>query len=222
MKELKELISAIGQKRFIILVILLAINAGLGGLWQKVLLPQKDALTNEMAAVQSERNKLQQEITELPVKHALLEANEKRYQSLKDNGMFNPQDRIEARTKVDLLREESGLRGINYQIEAQEVLQNNLLTTPDQEIIRSKMSIEMSALSDVEALGFIEKMKTEFSGLVIVNDIKLERGEEVTYENLSKLTRGEAIDFIKGKAEFVWYSIVPKPVNAGAATGAPQ
>lgn len=209
MNQLQELMSAVGRKRFIILAVLAVICAGLGFTWQKILLPKHTELTSEIARVQSERSKLQKEITELPIQHALLEETEKRYTILKDRGFFVNQDRIVARTRMDTVRAASKLHGISYKIEPQKKVENSTFTSTTDEVVLSEVSVEMRGLTDAEALNFIERMQTEFSGLVVLKEVELKRENEVTPENLQKISKGESFDFITGKASFDWYSIIP-------------
>lgn len=210
MNQLRELMGAVGRKRFILLVIFLAVCAVLGGVWQKILLPQHQTLTAELNQVQSERSRLQHEIIELPIRHAALEETEKRYNDLRDRGFFVNQDRIEGRTRMSILRSKTKLHGINYKIEPQEKVDNpNFISETDQ-IVASKVSVEMRGLTDMDLLDFTDRMQNEFSGLVVLKGIKMKRDEEISEENLKKLSQGEQVDFTTGEANFAWYSIIPK------------
>ena len=210
MNQLKETISAIGQKRFTLLVVLAVICTLLGGAWQKVMLPQHQQLTGEISSVQGERSRIQKEITELPVRHALLEANENRYNALKQSGFFVNQDRIEARARMDILRDEAMLNSISYKIEPQKIMENTNFTSETEEIVMSQINVDINSMTDLEALNFIERMQGEFSGLVVLKGLKLERKEEPTPETLGKISRGEVVDMVTGNAKFDWYSIIPK------------
>lgn len=209
MKQLQEIMSAIGPKRFITLVVIGVICAALGGAWQKVLLPQHEKLKGELSQVQSERSRLQTEIAELPGKHAALEASEHRYDVLRQKGFFVTQDRIEARVRMSGLRSESRLNGLTYRIEPQEKKDNPNFTSETEQVVVSGIETEMRSLTDLEALEFVERMQNEFSGLVVLKSLSMERKEEPTTENLKELSQGRAVDFITGKASFEWYSIVP-------------
>lgn len=211
MKQLQEIMSAIGRKRFVLLVILAAICLGLAGIWQKVLLPQHQQLSAELTQVQSARNQLRTEINELPGKHAILEANENRYTTLRDRGFFLNQDRIEARARMIILRQEADIYGITYKIEPIEQLEDNSFVSETDQIVMSKIEVELRSVTDLEALDFVERMQQEFSGLVVLKELTLERADDaVSPENLQKLSKGEAVELVKGKASFDWYSIIPK------------
>lgn len=210
MKQLQEMMSAIGRKRFIILLVLGVICTILGGVWHQLLVPQHKQLTTEIASIQGERSRLQTEIADLPLRHTALQESEKQYMVLRQRGFFTGQDRIEARARMNLLRDNAGMSGIGYKIEPQEILENTNFVSETDEIVMSKINLEIRSLTDLEALNFIERMQAEFSGLVVLKSFELKRAEEPTQENLQKLSTGEAVDFVTGQASFDWYSIVPK------------
>ena len=218
MNQLKEIMSAVGRKRFIILAILAVVCLGLGGAWQKMLLPQHQKLKAELSQVQGERSRLQTEISELPLKHADLETSEKRYIALQQRGFFASQDRIEARTRINILRDQSKLYSISYKIEPLEIMENSSFSSETEQIVMSKVNVEIHSMTDLEALDFVERMQAEFSGLVVLKDLSLKRVGDASAENLQKLSKGEAVELVSGEASFAWYSIVPK----ASALSSPQ
>lgn len=214
MRQIKEFMTLVGRKRFIMLVIMLGLAGGLAALWQKYLLPQNQILTGERASIEGERNRLQQEILELPAKYQKLKENESTYNTLKEKGLMLDQDRIEARSRLDRLRTIAGLRGIQYNIEPQEIVTHSNDYAMYYDVIRSRITVGFKGLTDIEMRDFIEKMNTDFSGLVLLKSAEFERDAALTPENLMQLSMKTPVDFVIGKAAFEWYSVIEKPKDA--------
>lgn len=217
MSKISELQATIGRKRFVGLLVLLVLNVLLAAAWQQYLLPQSDELTNEKNATESDRSRLQQEIIDLPAKYDALKKNEARYDALMAHGFTQPQDRIVARQKLDNLRAESGLRGISYNIQPLEVVKGDQDYALTDQMVRSQIDVTFESLTDVEIRDFIDKMRDQFNGLIVLKEIALERKDPLNEENLLKLSKKTPVDFITGKATFSWYDLVPKPGDGSTA-----
>lgn len=213
MIKLKEVIALVGKKRFLALVFFLIATAASVFLWMQVLLPQNQTLTNELAALDAERNRLQQEIADLPARYAALIESEKKLEIIVKKGFYQAQDRILSRAKLDELRVSSGLRGISYDIAPQEIIDYPQLVPFNKKLVRSKITVEFKSLSDLEIRDFIKKMLDDFSGLVILEQVKLEQASVVDQQNLSNLSKKIPVDFVKGQAVFYWYSVLDKPAE---------
>lgn len=210
MTKLKEFIGIIGRKRLVVLLVMLGIVAIMGGVWENILKPDFEKATLDLTVVQAERARFQKEITELPAKHAALVRNEKRYEELQLTGFFGSQDRIEARSKIDALRLEAGVRGITYKIDPQIVVDHAALSSSEDQLILSPITVSMKGLTDREMRFFLEKMQTKFPGLIVAKQYKFTRTSDVTQEELRRLSEKEATDFVSCEFLLSWYNIVPK------------
>src|SRR5690606_18591381 len=111
--NIREVMTIVGRKRFIIVAVLVLINAALVGYWQKVLIPQSGRLQGEKTGVDSELARLRQEIIDLPAKYAQMKKDEERYEALVAAGLKEEQDRIAASRIIDTLRAKSGLSAVD-------------------------------------------------------------------------------------------------------------
>lgn len=217
MRKLKKLISLLGRTRFVMLIVLIALNGVLAAAWQKIYLPKHQALTQQKSTVDSTRNRLQQEIVALPERFDILKKNDDRYIQLEESGLFQVQDRIEARARMESIRTRAGLRGIDYAISPQE----NVFIRDDHVLegvlVRSNIEVDVKGLTDFEMRDFITRMNKDFSGLVVTKTVKLSLGRKLDEDSLRELGSKTPIDFVKGKVSFAWYSILPKPVDPNAA-----
>ena len=210
MTRIKELIGLMGRKRFIILIIALALTGAMGYAWQYYLVPQNETLTREKSSVESALNSLRAEIEGLPAKYADLAEKEARYTMLQEKGFTQDQDRISARERLDRLRVESGLRGIQYNINPQTVVSHPEDYMMAHNIVQSEINVGLKGLTDLEMREFINKMTSQFSGLVVFRAAEFKRESPVTPENLARLSNKMPVDFVTGTASFTWYSLVEK------------
>lgn len=213
MKQLHDIMVLIGRKRLVILLVVLAIAAILGGVWQKVMLPRSEAGANEKSAIDSERSRLQRELEALPIKYQELLDNERKYEELLKSSFVSTQDRIAARARIDAVRVAAGLRGISYTIAPVENAKHPEQDGVDGTLSLSRIKVEMRGLSDIEMRDFIHSMRRDFGGLVTLRAIEFKREKPLTQDNLEQLKNGKPVDFILGKADFDWYTIIPNPVE---------
>jgi hypothetical protein len=210
MNELKQMISVIGQRRSVVLFVLIAINVVLFLGLENIFSPQNEEASSMAGRVKSEFSSISTEINELPERHKALKINDDKYVSLMMKGLFADQDRIEARAKIDKLRGQSGLRGVEYKIEPQKKIDDAAIAGINGQIVLTEIGVQIKSLTDREMRAFIDNMREEFSGLVMVKDIKFERSNPVSDENLLKLTKKEPVDFVTGNVSFEWYSMIIK------------
>ncbi len=213
MRKIREFIALVGFKRFIMLVLLVIVSGVVASFWHFQLKPQNLTLLSERNIADGDRRRLQAEIRELPDRYAKLITNEARFDVLAQKGFFAEQDRISARTRLDTLRSLAGLRGISYDIKPQEKVDHPQSYALNKELVRTAMSVEFKGLTDLEMRDFIKKMQNEFSGLIVVENVDFELKDELDSANLRKLSQRELVDFISGKANFYWYSIIDKSVD---------
>jgi hypothetical protein len=217
MSGYSQLTAMIGKRRFFILVVLLVVTGIITYAWQKILLPQNQILLMEQQQMDGERMRLQREIRELPDKYAKLTALEKRFEALKERGFINSQDRITARSRLDTLRTEAGLRGIQYNIKPQEKVDYPESYALSRILVRSNLDFDFKGLTDLEMRDFIAMIQNNFSGLVILQNFSLERGQDLNETNLQSLSLKQPVDFVTGKASFLWYSLIDKPNDDGTS-----
>jgi hypothetical protein len=71
----------------------------------------------------------------------------------------------------------------------------------------SEIKLTFNALTDKDALGFIEKLTDSLPGYVIISKIALKKSEEGKYSNerLMNISKGDFSGIIEGNVEFSWY-----------------
>lgn len=222
MKQLQEIIDLIGKQRFIVLAVMLAIAVSATFMWQQVLLPASEEIERENKTIESDRARLQSELIELPVRYKTLKENEARYDELIQSSFISTQDRISARARMSSIREAAGLRDMTYSISPIEKMTTQSAQGLDGELVRSKISVTMKGLSDIEMREFVDVMREDFGGLILLRSAEFKLEKPITPENLKKLVSGENIEFVSGKVSLEWYSILPALVNPAQDSGGLQ
>lgn len=222
MTQLKELMDIIGKKRFITLMVLLVIAGGLGFLWQQVLIPAGEDIEREKQTIESDRSRLQRELVELPVRYKTLLENEARYDALMQTDFISSQDRLSARSRINAVREASNLRGMTYAIAPLERVTDQSTQGLEGQLVRSRISVTMQGLSDIEMRDFVQNMQADFGGLIILRDAEFKREKEFSTDSLKELSEGKLTHFVSGKVTLEWYSIIPPVTTATPSEGAGQ
>lgn len=217
MKQLQEIMDLIGKKRFIGLVVLLVITGAMGFLWQQMLLPQSEEIEREKKTIESDRSRLQTELVQLPIRYAELKANEAKYEELIQSSFVSSQDRISARTRIEGIRANSLVRGLNYTISPQEKVTHPNEQRIEGTLVRSTINVTLQGLSDMEMRDFIENMQEDFGGLVLLRSVEYKLDKPFSSENLKTLSDNKVLNFVTGKIVLHWYTIVPPQVDPNAS-----
>lgn len=214
MKQIKEFMQIIGAKRFMFLVVLLGFTLLLAGVWKEVMQPQYERANSRKVAVEAERNRLQREIVDLPVRYKELSENEIKYKKILGTGFLTGQDRIVARADMDAIRMRTGVRAISYSIAPQEIVPHPESANAGGDVIRTKISVDMRGLTDLEMRDFIRRMQTGFRGIVVTKTLAFKKDLDPEEDRLRDLTNKKAVDFVSGRIEFEWYTVEMRPVEA--------
>lgn len=216
MNRLRQFVTTIGRARLVMLVILIVLTSALGWAWQKYLLPEQDNRGAERTGLQSEQRQLALDIEALPSKYEALAKNEVRYLGVLETGFVGEQNRIVARTRLDNLRAEAGLRGIRYNIEPQQRPDRPQDYALQKDLIQTKFAVDFRGLTDLEIRDFLSRMRESFGGLVVTRAVELERDADLNETQLLQLSQQRPVDFVKGKVDFDWYTLVPRPLESAA------
>lgn len=206
-----NLVHIIGIQRFAKLIILLVINGLLAAGIYYYVMPETEVATKEFKTVKNEVIRLRNDINTIEIRLAELKENEKQYDRLVKRGFISDQDRLDIRSSIDDMRERSGVKTLTYNIQPIEYVENDQsYALVDHDLIKSKVSVDVTALLDLEVLALQAMFNDEFPGQTILEEVTYERSNPITQENLVKIGNGENIDFMRGKLNFSWYSLSPK------------
>lgn len=87
--------------------------------------------------------------------------------------------------------------------------------------VRSGVTIELEAISDLHVYSFLDDMRKSAPGLARVSFFELERKSDMEGQTYRELLAGGAPSLVTGRVQFTWVGLNPKPKGDAAATAAP-
>lgn len=208
---MSNLIQTIGIQRFLKLVIFFTINALLASALYFYVMPEGQSSEKEFKAVKNEVIRLRNDISNIEIRLADLKENEKLYRRLLRRGFISDQDRIDIRNVIDDMRQRSGVRTLNYNIQPIEYVEHDHSYAMEYDLIKSDVVVNVTALLDLEILALQAMLNDEFPGQTVLKELKYERALPITEDNLVELNLDPEIHFMRGRLQFSWYSLSPKP-----------
>lgn len=211
----------VGIKRALLLLALAGVNAVLAAAFFLVVEPMRGEADTKLRSVRNEISGLQAKIQN--IKQDLIVFNETlpRYEALKNNGFYLPQDRFMIERHLNELREKSGLTGFSFNIAALQNVENNEATAANLKLIMSRIQVDnVTGNVDMDLYDFISRMNKDFPAHVRMQSFEVRRGVALNSSALQRLAKGEDVNLINGKAVFDWLTVVPITQESPPAGGA--
>lgn len=205
-----NLIQIIGVQRFTKLILLLVINGILAAGIYFYIMPEMDATTKEFKAVKNEVIRLHNDIDTIETRLVELKENEKQYKRLLKRKFISNQDRLDVRDIIDDMRQRSGVINLNYNIQPIKYIEHDHSYALGYDLIKSDVSVDATSLLDLEVLALQSMLNDEFPGQTVLEEVTYHRTSEINKDNLVKVGSGQAIDFMRSRLNFSWYSLSPK------------
>lgn len=143
-------------------------------------------------------------------------ANADRYKNALGRGVLDPQDRLDARQRLDTLMSEAYLVRMGFEMAAAVTQQGpggfDLITTP--------IKMEVSAMLDRDIFVLLRDLEDAFPGYGVLRGFRLTRGDAVTDEALRRVTAGEPLPFVTGSVTLEWRSATAPGGQGAGGQGA--
>jgi hypothetical protein len=88
-----------------------------------------------------------------------------------------------------------------------------------QVVLKSPVTVNVSAMDDVDVYSFLKFVQEKFPGDIDVTSMKLKRTEIFNEAMLRKIGGGSASPLIESEIVFDWYTMAPKDVVAPTEGG---
>lgn len=212
------MMSVIGYKRVLLILILIGFNALLAAGLYLYIAPLKQDTERQLSALKGEISARRGEIAQLQDDFTRLEAQRVRFEELRSLGFFNSQDRVIAREKFDEMQGISRVLSAKYVVEAADIETNAELEKAEHVVLGSPVKVEIDALDDIDIFRFIYLLETSFPGHAGIESIDLKRGARVNEAVLRQIGSGQPVVLVSGTVDFVWRSAVPKDSVQGIVT----
>lgn len=225
------MIKNIGAKRVLVILVLVAILVVSVLASYFVFEPQNEQVQQTLNKTMSEKTTLQSEVDKMRADFATFEQEKTFFDTISKMGFFNDQDRVLARERFDTMQKLSKIISAHYEIKAANIIAEDGASATDFVVMESPISVDLSAIDDLDVYRFIYYLNYGFPGHITINSLTMERKAEVTPTILKEIGTGSPPEIINAKMELQWRtmarkeSIAPQtiaPTPSAAAQGQPQ
>ncbi len=208
------MISKIGFKRAAVLIVLTAVLVCTFLLDQFVLAPKTLQSQQNLAGVQSETSTLQSEITKIREGFEKFETQKVLYETLKETGFFNNQDRVIARERFDTMQRLSKIISAKYEIKSAILQSQDDPVETTFVLMQSPITVTLSAVDDLDIYRFIYYLNYGFPGHITINNMTMERKSNVSPEVLQQIGSGLPPEMVSATLELDWFTMARKEAIA--------
>ncbi|MEC7702886.1 MAG: hypothetical protein VX740_04005 [Pseudomonadota bacterium] len=210
------MVSILGVKRIVFILLLVALNVG-GGFGYKYM---NDTITIKERQLNGLKRKVRDrfnEVKKVREQFAALRGQVTDYVLLEKRGFFEEQDREVLRDIFFEAQKKSQVLRAKYDVSPYKSQSSAFITQPNLRWVNSKVNIKIEALDDIDIFSFVELIERDFPGYVQFESIDLKRNETLTPDVLKKIGSGTPISLVNADVSFLWHS-VPETKQEAEAT----
>ncbi|MEC8664882.1 MAG: hypothetical protein VXY16_05375 [Pseudomonadota bacterium] len=204
------MIQVIGLKRLIILSVLLAFNAALGAGLYLYVMPENLSVTRQLSSTRSQVATMRNDAQELRGDIEQIEDKKSYFTNLQTVGFMSDQNRLVARRRIMDIQQYSKVLKAKYDIGSAVVMDDENLSNSDQVVLSSELAINIDAMDDIDFYSFIYWLRNTFPGHVTIDNIKMQRMNDVNDVTVRQIGSGLPMTMIKADVSAKWRTIVPK------------
>jgi hypothetical protein len=213
----------IGFKRTLFLACLLILNIGALSAYFFSIGPMLDETRMQRDSVNAQIAELQGKIDNIKADLEYVKDNLPKYNDLKQNGFFLPQDRFMISRTMENLRIKAGISGYSFAVADVTEIPNADAAAIGHRLINSRIKVD-KIVSPLDANIYIlaQEMSHVFPDYARIQNMHIRRKNEVTQQALQDISQGKPVNFVDANLEFDWITIVPKPGEDPSAAAAAQ
>jgi len=211
----------IGFKRLASITVLLILAGILYVFYYHSLKPDLAESQQELKKVRTSISETRNNLAE--IKNALESYENKKddFQALVDQvDFFNPQDRVDARQKLNAMKEASGLNSAVYSILPAEIITDERAKEASYNLIITRIELQLEALEENDIFRFLYLLNYGFPGFITVEEILIAREADVTQPVLRQIgASGKPLPtLVSARIVASWRTMTPDrsaPVTGG-------
>lgn len=205
------MIRLIGFNKILLILVLGGLLAALGFYYYMVSTPQIDKNNKELRRSNAEISEITTNLSDLKLGIEKFTQQEQDFKQLEKYGFFDPQDRVQARKKLNHIKDISGVMAAQYTIKSAQTDKNEKIAAAGYKILNTPMEFDLDALDDKEIYRFIYYLNYGFPGQISIEEISITRDENITFERLKAIGLGlEPLEpLVKSRILANWRTIVP-------------
>lgn len=209
----------LGNKKVMFIVLLLLVTVGIGAGYYYWLLPLREQVTQELNTTRAAVEQKYQEVARMKEEYVLLQSQLRDFGDLKLRGFFNDQDRSRGIESLGKLSDYAQLLKAKLKFGSGQLVADPLADQASQVVLKSPVSVDISAMNDVDVYSFLKFVQEKFPGDIDVMSFKLKRTEIFNEAMLRKIGGGSVTPLVEAQIGFDWYTMTSKDVIAPAEGG---
>ncbi len=217
------MIKLVGFKRMVFLICMVVLNLSALGAYFFVVGPMLDDVSSQRDTVNGQISDLQGKIANIKQDMTFVKDNLPKYDTLKTDGFFLPQDRFMIKHTMDDLKAKAGISNFHFTVADVEEIPNADAASINYKLIDSKIKVDqIESPIDANIYVLAQEMAHVFPDYARIESMDITRAAEVTEDKLKDISEGKQVNFVDANLEFEWITMVPKPAeNATTPGGAP-
>jgi hypothetical protein len=160
----------------------------------------RDRLAAAMHSLNHERATVDEDL-------AYIEANQAAYEALLARGLVAEQDRLAAARLLEQLGDRHGLHVVRYSFSPQREAPLGEGQLAQITVLTTEVSIDMTGVTDLHLLAFVDSVTDSFSGDVRVGGLSLQRRFDAVPSLLARLRAKERVDVVEGRLQLEWRAL---------------
>lgn len=132
------------------------------------------------------------------------------FEQIQKFGFFDPQNRVEARRRLNLMQKESRLLSAKYTIKQAIAAKSEKAAVANYKVLDTEIAFTFEALEDIDIYNFIYLLNYGFPGQIAIEELSISRDQEITQPLLRNIGIGDYEPLVKGELKVIWTTMVPE------------
>lgn len=203
------MISVIGVKRILILVVLVGLNLLMAGFIYLYALPESDETERSIRALRGQSATVQSDIDRMELEFEQLGLQQERFDKLKASGFFNLQDRSLAKDLMKSIQEDSRVISAIASIKSGYLEKDDEAEKSQHTLLVSPIEIQIKAFDDTDIYRYIDFAQTKFPGVLTLEKVDIRRIKDVNATILRAIAAGGNPELVEAQVSMLWTTMVP-------------
>jgi hypothetical protein len=204
------MIGKIGYKRSLVILILAGVLGVLFVANEYLFKPKVLQSRQELNVAQGEISTLQGELDKMRADYTQFEKQKNFFDVITRVGFFSDQDRVLARERFDTMQKLSKIISAKYEIKAARILTKEVDPESGYVIMDSPIAIQLEAIDDLDIYRFIYFLNYGFPGHITIDNLMIERKEDVSPDTLRSIGTGNPRPMVAAKMDMHWRTMARK------------
>lgn len=208
------MIKLIGLSRLFVIICLGALFVLLAIYYHFSAVPSLADSSKELRKNNREISKLSNDLDELKNGMEEFKGRQDEFVSIRDQyDFFNPQDRVQARRQLNVIRDLSRVTSAQYNIRPAVTEEKQSLRDAGYKLLNTPIEFTLKAIEDKDIYTYLYHLNYSFPGVLIIDEVSISRDAEVTQPLLRDIGTGreDIRSLVTARVTTSWRTVVPDP-----------